>query len=81
LLPKIAIPLLKRQLDKVQLLHQRDLKGGFGKTILPKALNKKYPNESSQLRWQYVFPSSKRSTDPRTKLTHRYHISGSWRLL
>jgi integron integrase len=78
LLPKIAIPLLKKQLDKVQLLHQRDLKGGFGKTMLPKALNKKYPNESSQLRWQYVFPSSKKSIDPRTKITHRYHISTSW---
>ncbi len=78
LLPKIAIPLLKKQLDKVRLLHQRDLKAGYGKTLLPKALNKKYPNESAQLRWQYVFPSLARSTDPRTKLKHRYHISASW---
>ena len=77
-LPKKCIPLLKDQIEKVRRLHQVDLKAGFGKAVLPKALSTKYPNEDSQFRWQYVFPSTSRSRDPRTKAEHRYHLSDSW---
>ena len=78
ILPEKSIPLLKKQIEKVKQLHQRDLKAGFGKVILPKALREKYPNENAKLRWQYLFPSSKRTVDPRTKITHRYHVSSTW---
>jgi len=78
LLPKKSIPLLKDQLRKVAQLHQKDLKEGSGKALLPKALSLKYPNENTQLRWQYVFPSTKKSADPRTGFSHRYHISARW---
>lgn len=77
-LAKKCIPLLKEQIEKVCRLHQIDLKEGHGKTILPKALSTKYPNEDSQFRWQYVFPSANRSRDPRTNTEHRYHLSDSW---
>ena len=65
ILPEKSIPLLKKQIEKVKQLHQRDLKAGFGKVILPKALREKYPNENAKLRWQYLFPSSKRTSIPR----------------
>lgn len=78
LLPQKAIPLLKEQIQKVVLLHRKDIKEGYGFAILPKALASKYPNENRQLRWQYVFPSSKKAVDPRTNIVHRYHISDTW---
>lgn len=75
LLPKTSIPKLKQQIQYVKVLHQKDLSLGYGNAILPKALANKYPNEQNKLGWQYVFPSNKLATDPRTNLCHRYHIS------
>ncbi|MEX2411509.1 MAG: tyrosine-type recombinase/integrase, partial [Candidatus Paceibacterota bacterium] len=60
---------------KVKLLHQKDLSLGFGRTLLPKALMKKYPNASAEFGWQYLFPSRLRRKDPVTGFVHRYHIS------
>ncbi|WP_018128385.1 integron integrase [Balneola vulgaris] len=77
LLPQICVSGLKKQIQKVTLLHQLDLKNGMGKTLLPYALEQKYPGESGQLRWQYVFPSKSLAKDPRSKKLHRYHISAS----
>lgn len=75
LLPKKSIPKLQKQLKRVRLLHQKDLVNGFGKAVLPHALAVKYPREDTTLRWQYLFPSSRLSKDPRTGITHRYHLS------
>jgi integron integrase len=75
LLPQKCIPELRDQIKKVEMLHQTDLSKGLGKALLPKALAEKYPNENSELRWQYVFPSKMISKDPRSGLSHRYHLS------
>ena len=78
LLPVKCIDPLKKQIQKVKILHEKDIKQGFGEANLPKALARKYPLENKKLGWQYVFPSSKKSQDPRTGKTHRYHLSDSW---
>jgi len=78
LLPQKCIPELKEQVEKVALLQQKDIAGGYGKALLPKALAKKYPGEDTELRWQYLFPSKIISTDPRSGLQHRYHISNRY---
>ncbi|MGF1574553.1 MAG: integron integrase [Cyanophyceae cyanobacterium] len=44
LLPQSLIEPLKIQLQQVQLIHQQDLQSGYGATILPHALDRKYPN-------------------------------------
>ncbi|MFD2531356.1 integron integrase [Gracilimonas halophila] len=75
LLPQKCMPKLRRQIQKVKSIHQKDLTQGFGRAILPKALARKYPKEQMSLGWQYLFPSSTISKDPRTNLEHRYHIS------
>jgi len=64
-MPDSIIPHLQRQIERVRLLHDEDLSAGFGRVYLPNALEKKYPNAASELIWQYVFPTSKRSLDPR----------------
>ena len=44
---------------------------------LPNALEKKYPNASKSWGWQYVFPASHLSTDPRTGKIRRHHLTES----
>ena len=75
LLPQKCVPKLKEQVDKVERLHKKDLAQGYGRALLPKALARKYQDEDTQLRWQYLFPSKRISQDPRSGLKHRYHIS------
>jgi len=75
MLPDSIVNSLKEQKRKVRLLHEKDLSFGFGRTLLPKALIKKYPNASTEFGWQYFFPSSLRRKDPVSGFYHRYHIS------
>jgi site-specific recombinase XerD len=39
---------LRKQLERAKALHERDLKEGFGRTNLPYALERKYPNANSE---------------------------------
>ncbi len=73
-LPDFLDEPLKRQLVYARMLHRKDLDEGIGEVYLPFALEKKYPNANKEWGWQYVFPSSKRSTDPRSGKTRRHHI-------
>ena len=63
----LAIP-LERHLAKVKAQHEQDLEDGFGTVYLPGALDRKYPNAQSEWAWQYVFPSSRLSFDPRERV-------------
>lgn len=78
LLPFSVKGKLQAQVDKVKHLHLKDKKRGYGATPLPKALSIKYPGMENSLPWRYLFPSRKISTDPRTGLQHRYHISDTF---
>ncbi len=73
-LPEALIDDLRRHLAKVKSLHDQDLKEGFGRVYLPFALERKYPNANRDWGWQYVFPASKRSIDPRSGVERRHHI-------
>ena len=76
-LPLSIIPELKNHLNKVYLQHKEDLKNGKGKTKLPYALAKKYPNADKDFYWQYAFPADKFIKDKETGLIFRYHIHES----
>lgn len=76
-IPKKLTTILEVQIDKVKALHIEDIEQGFGKVYLPGALALKYPGADSQFRWQYVFPSSKISTDPRSGVSRRHHVHES----
>lgn len=73
-LPSSLIPSLERHLLRVKALHESDLKQGFGQVYLPHALAQKYRNASREWGWQYIFPSTKRSVDPRSGAVRRHHI-------
>jgi len=57
---------LQRHLAKVKTQHEEDLEAGFGTVYLPTALERKFPSAAKEWCWQYVFPSSRISTDPRS---------------
>jgi integron integrase len=73
-LPAIAVDALRRQISRVKEIHDRDLADGFGSVFLPYALARKYPNTEKAFHWQYIFPSSRISTDPRTGKQQRHHV-------
>jgi integron integrase len=74
MLPSRTVDPLHLQIEKVRQLHTQDLKEGYGEVSLPFALERKYPHASKEPGWQYVFPSSHRSVDPRSGKIRRHHI-------
>ena len=77
ILPDSVIEKIKIQLQVVKQIHVSDLACGHGQVYLPHALARKYPNAASEWGWQYVFPSSRRSIDPRTNIERRHHVGAS----
>lgn len=77
MLPKISIPELHKQLKKVKAQHQKDLEKGFGTVYLPYALARKYPNANREWAWQYIFPATRLSVDPRSGVKQRHHFDES----
>jgi len=75
MLPQIIRSSLQQHLLKVKVLHDKDVREGFGRVYLPYALARKYPNADRAFAWQYVFPALKRSIDPRTGTERRHHIT------
>lgn len=75
ILPELIKERLQKHLDEVKKVHEKDLATGFGEVYLPEALARKYVNAAKEWRWQYVFPSSKLSVDPRSGKVRRHHIS------
>jgi integron integrase len=66
---------LMGHLQKVKVLHEEDLRAGYGEVFLPYALARKYPNAPKQWGWQYIFPGANRSIDPRSGKNRRHHFS------
>lgn len=74
-LPSSLSEPLQKHLVRVKAMHEADLREGFGRVYLPFALARKYPNAEKEWGWQYVFPASKRSVDPRTGNIQRHHLA------
>ncbi|MCP4673245.1 MAG: integron integrase [Desulfobacula sp.] len=73
--PGIVKEPLKNHLEKVRILHEKDLSDGFGRVYLPYALERKYTNAAVEFAWQYVFPSQNLSKDPRSDIVRRHHVN------
>ena len=74
MLPASLVAPLDAHLKRVERLHANDLTEGFGEVYLPHALERKYPKAARDWAWQYVFPSIKRSVDPRSGAVRRHHV-------
>ena len=79
---RVPLPMRLREplaaaIERVRLVHAHDLESGGGEAWLPHALAKKYPNAAREFGWQYLFPSSRRSRDPRSGKVGRHHVDES----
>jgi len=77
ILPEKLVERLQKHLESVKSQHERDLTAGLGAVLLPFAFDGKHSNAACEWKWQYVFPSSKISRDPRTNKLGRHHLSES----
>jgi len=73
-LPRRLRAALEDRRDRVRVLHAQDVAAGFGRVWLPHALARKYPSAPSELGWQYLFPASRLSSDPRSGEIRRHHV-------
>ena len=68
---------LRAHLQRSQALHLADRASGLAGVWMPDALERKYPAAARELAWFWVFPSRNLSSDPRTGVVRRHHISDS----
>ena len=74
ILPERLAEPLRQHLARVKPLHEKDLAEGYGDVELPDAILHKYPKAAYEPGWKFVFPSYKRSIDPRTGVIRRHHV-------
>ena len=77
ILPTSVVEPLRKHLERVKGLYQQDMEHGQGGASLPNALERKYPNAPQEWGWQFVFPASKLSLDPRSGKLRRHHLHES----
>ena len=58
-------------------MHEVDLRRGFGRVVLPFALDRKYPNAATEWRWQFMFPAARICRNARWGPPSRYHLHES----
>jgi integron integrase len=77
MLPERMKEPLRSHLSVVKRLHERDLAAGWGRVVLPGALDRKYPQAPAEWRWQFVFPAARLCRDPRYGPPTRFHLHES----
>lgn len=76
MLPMAMREVLLEHLGRVRASHDADLADGWGKVLLPHALDKKYPTAPADWKWQWVFPQARRWTDDSGR-QGRHHVDPS----
>jgi len=77
ILPVCCIPAIQIELKKVKMIYDLDQKQGIGTSEIPFALERKYPHCALAWEWQYLFPASHPSRDPRSGVIKRHHLDAS----
>ena len=77
-LPESTLIDIRDQIHRVRLLHRQDMAMGYSGASMPPALSRKYPRAPYEFVWQYLFPSNRLATDPRSPgKTCRHHVQDS----
>ncbi len=77
ILPQSIHYALRLQVEKIRVQHLQDIQDGYGSVYLPYALSKKYPGAEKEFGWQYLFPATRISVDPRSGTKQRHHYPES----
>ena len=76
-LPQSLVPARQDHLLGVRSLHRSDLAAGWGRVLMPYALDRKYPHASREWAWQWVFPHQNRWRDRESGAQGRHHLDPS----
>lgn len=74
MLPVAVKEPLTQHLAHVRIQHEHDLAHGLGRVYLPDALERKYLNADREWGWQWIFPATHLSLDPRSGERRRHHL-------
>jgi len=74
LLPQSVVRPLKEHIERIKILHESDIRSGYGSVYLPDSLLRKQPQASREWAWQYVFQAATLSEDPQSGLIVRHHV-------
>ena len=77
MLPESLKAPLQEHFKSVKAIHERDLADGWGRVLLPDALDRKYPKAPREWRWQWVFPRENRWKNSQTGEQGRHHVDES----
>lgn len=73
-LPRRLRDTLEQTIQRVHVIHAQDGAAGLDGVWLPHALARKYPTADREVGWQYLFPASAPSKDPRSGAFRRHHV-------
>lgn len=74
MLPESLRGPLRDQLRRARAVWEHDRAAGWGRAIMPGALDRKYPAAASEWKWQWVFPQERRWRNPKTGEQGRHHV-------
>jgi integron integrase len=74
ILPASLLGVLSARLKLLRAAHEEASAAGYGGVELPYALARKYPRAHLEWGWQYLFPASTPSRDPRSGAWRRHHL-------
>jgi integrase len=74
MLPEKYVSDLKEQIAHARKVFDEDTKNKTVKAFIWPAIERKYPNAYKEWIWQYVFPSTRLSVDPRSRTVRRHHL-------
>ena len=77
ILPDVIKGALQSHLVDVEMIHKQDLRDGYGRVLLPDALERKYLQAAAEWRWQWVFPQTSRWKNSDTGEQGRHHVHES----
>jgi len=76
-LPQAILPELKKQLERVKILHDQDLAANYNGVFLDHLLEKKYKNAAREFIWQWFFPQRTLTVVEGANEKRRYHLHDS----
>jgi site-specific recombinase XerD len=76
-LPKMVVPFLHEHLVNARQLHQEDRSLGFGRVVLPTALEKKDRHAAVEWQCQWIFPAPSRWREKESGKEFRHHLHES----
>lgn len=76
-LPETIIPELKAHLERVKILHRKDLAIHYDGAFMFDLIEKKFKNCAKDLIWQWFFPAKQLTKVPDSKEVRRFHLHDS----